>query len=129
MAAHSSENWLMWAPFRIYVSRTWFVILIVLSAILAITSTALAILLYRQPHFIETKSSNPYVMFDTRSGQVCWAGPTNLPKASDGPGKLLFNAGPAPNQPSSGKDNIIDDIVNGKEAKPLSAQMPACKDL
>jgi hypothetical protein len=56
-------------------SKTLIVGLAVLSAILAIISITLGIMLYRQQRFVPANGNSPYIMFDTRTAQACWSGP------------------------------------------------------
>jgi hypothetical protein len=44
----------------------------------------LAFLLYSKPRFINSKSNNPYIMFDTKTAQACWSGPPTDPYAEFG---------------------------------------------
>ena|SRR5579863_1192799 len=48
--------------------------LAILSAILAVISIVLAVELSRQPRFTLVKE--PFVMFDHKTAQACWSGPS-----------------------------------------------------
>jgi len=61
------------------VSKTWFLCLAILSAVLAVVSVTLAIILFRQQRFVPVNGSNPYIMFDNRTAQACWSGPPIKP--------------------------------------------------
>jgi hypothetical protein len=49
-----------------------------LCAVLAVVSVVLAVELHRRPRFANTKSPNPYIMFDNKTAQACWSGPADL---------------------------------------------------
>jgi uncharacterized membrane protein len=52
-------------------------LLSVLCVLLAVVSGVLGLMLYSQRRFVTTTSTNPYIMFDTKTAQACWAGPTS----------------------------------------------------
>jgi hypothetical protein len=80
-----------------------------LCAILAVVSIVLAVELHRRPRFSDTKSSNPYIMFDNKTAQACWSGPADL------------NVQPAQSPPAG----FIPDLTPNAN----KAGLPFCKDL
>lgn len=119
------------------VNKTWLLILVGLSVALPLLSVVLAVILWRQPRFITTKGENPYIMFDTRTIQACWAGspstpstdtdlqPFSTPPATDS-GKELFSLGP----PHGCADDLFKKY-GGHETGCLTnpAGLPFCRDL
>jgi hypothetical protein len=86
--------------------------------LLAILSSYLAFRLYSQSRFTTTQSTNPYIMFDKKTAQACWSGPSS----------------PGPAQPaSSGRGSLPDGFViaGGSADVPemSAAGIPFCKDL
>jgi hypothetical protein len=73
----------------------------ILSIVLTLLSSIQGFLLLSRPRFEATKSTNPYIMFDTKTAQVCWTGPSD--------------SGPT--------NNPIDNIF-----KKNSAAIPFCSD-
>jgi hypothetical protein len=66
------------------VSKAWFFGLGILSAILAIVSVMLGIMLLQQQRFIPVSQTNAYIMFDNRTAQACWSGPPIKPTTEEG---------------------------------------------
>jgi hypothetical protein len=78
------------------VSKTWSFGVGILSAILAIVSVTLAIILFRQQRFTLVNGNNPYIMFDNRTAQACWSGapitPTPEEHTSESFGRIVGSA-------------------------------------
>jgi hypothetical protein len=64
-------------------------LLSVLCVLLAVVSGVLGLMLYSQRRFVTTTSTNPYIMFDTKTAQACWAGPTSA-QAKHGQNTVLL---------------------------------------
>lgn len=101
--------------------RKVIIALSVVSALLAVLCGILAFLLYNQSRFIASKSSNPYIMFDTKTAQACWSGPANnsTTKSStsdDTDPVAAFRASPTP--------NAFDELLATN-----AANIPFCKNL
>ena len=79
--------------------------------LLAILSGYLAFRLYSQSRFTTTQSTNPYIMFDKKTAQACWAGPASNFQSNDPFLKGLDN-----------KPGTFWGATN-------SANIPFCKDL
>jgi hypothetical protein len=45
--------------------------------------------LSHRPRFTPTKSTNPYIMFDTKTAQSCWSGPANGTSDTSNPSNLF----------------------------------------
>ena len=45
--------------------------------LLAVLSAYLGFTLYQRSRFTHASTSNPYIMFDSKTTQSCWAGPAN----------------------------------------------------
>jgi len=78
----------------------------------------LSVALYQKPRFTETKGDNPYIMFDSKTAQTCWAG-----KSDDAWDKLAAQA-EAPSTPAPA--TLPRDFFN-HPTNPL--HLPFCKDL
>jgi len=58
------------------------VVLSVLCVLLALLSAALSFVLFSRPRFVTTTSTNPYIMFDTKTAKACWTGPATADTTS-----------------------------------------------
>jgi hypothetical protein len=105
--------------------RKLIIALSVLCTALVALCAILAFLLYGKPRFITSNSSNPYIMFDTKTAQACWSGPSNNGTvASNERGKDPFLA--AIGAPDSSDPFAAFKALN---ATANSAGIPFCKSL
>jgi|SRR6185312_4636346 len=99
--------------------RTVGIALIVACAVLSLAVVALSVALYQEPRFIETRGDNPYIMFDNKTAQTCWAGTSDDPLAAYG-GKEIT---PQPNSDAWSK------AAAALQARSNPPHLPFCKDL
>lgn len=111
-------------------SRNWTVELGILCVILIVVVVALASTLSERSRFVQTKGGNPYIMFDNKTAQSCWAGPgakrvfSATPSSGDLPAGFFFRDGPqAEEDCSNSQDTVEQALCHNPE------HLPFCKNL
>lgn len=106
-------------------AKLWIIGLGVVSVLLAALCVALAALLYQRPRFSATNGNNPYIMFDSKTDQACWAGPLEPAKQNSTSDELLGLA-PAATSPLDAYPPS-EEPPRGSTHNP--ARLPFCKNL
>ena len=93
-------------------------------AILALIAVAAAIVLavfvWKQPRFVQLKGDNPYIMFDNKTAQACWSGPSEY--AGKGYPDIFDQA------EAEAKGKTVEQLTQAQKSS-NSAHLPFCKNL